>query len=237
VPEHHRHDDDDEPPPASAASILPNSPVITIKGLCGHASVDSNNQAKGQGSSAAALGTEQSPGSSPDPHSECKTLVTKAEFEKLVDALNPQMSGPARRQLAESYPRLFLFANRARELGLDKDPRFAEMLRFASMQLLTESLTRYFQQQANSISDADVEKYYKDNAIKFERAELLRIFVPKQTRPAQKPPSGEESSTVTDSPMFAVAEKIRARAAAGEDFQQLQKEAFEKRVFPPVPPM
>jgi hypothetical protein len=72
-----------------------------------------------------------------------------------------------------------------------------------------------------------VEKYYKGNAINFERAELLRIFVPKQTRQAQKTVSQEHSSTAIDSPMLTVAEKIRARAAAGEDFQQLQKEAFE----------
>jgi hypothetical protein len=87
-------------------------------------------------------------------------------------------------------------------------------------------LNRYFEEQASSISDSEVEKYYKENAIKFERGELLRIFVPKQTGQAQKTVSGDRSSAATDSSMLAVAEKIRARAAAGEDFQQLQKEAF-----------
>jgi hypothetical protein len=153
--------------------------------------------------------------------------VTKAQFETLVEALNPQMPAPARRQLAESYPRLLLFANKARELGLDQDPGFAEAMRFASIQLLTQRLNRYFEQQASSISDSDVEKYYKANVVKFERAELLRIFVPKQTRQGQNAASGGHSSTAIDSPMLTVAEKIQARAAAGEDFQQLQKEAFE----------
>ena len=100
------------------------------------------------------------------------------------------MPATVRRQLAESYPRLLLFAKKARELGLDQDPRFAETMRFASMQLLTQRLNRYFEEQANSISDSDVEEYYKENAIKFERAELLRIIVPKQTRQAQKSASG-----------------------------------------------
>jgi hypothetical protein len=159
-------------------------------------------------------------------NSACKTIVTKAQFETLVEALNPQMPAPARRQLAESYPRLLLFANKAHELGLDQDPGFAEAMRFASIQLLTQRLNRYFEQQASSISDSDVEKYYKANAVKFERADLLRIFVPKQTRQGQNA-SGEHSSTAIDSPMLTVAEKIQARAAAGEDFQQLQKEAFE----------
>jgi hypothetical protein len=198
-PEHQRHDDDDEPPPASAASVPPDSPIITIEGMCDH------------------------PGSTT---SVCKTIVTKAQFETLVEALNPQMAATARHQLAESYPRMLLFADKARELGLDHDPRFTEALRFASIQLLTQRLNRYFEEQASSISDSEVEKYYKENAIKFERGELLRIFVPKQTGQAQKTVSGDRSSAATDSSMLAVAEKIRARAAAGEDFQQLQKEAF-----------
>jgi hypothetical protein len=229
LPEHQRHEDDDEPPPASAASVLPDSPVITIEGICDHPSgaVTSSGQARGQESSAADVSKKESGDRSADStNSACKTIVTKAQFETLVEALNPQMPAPARRQLAESYPRLLLFANKAHELGLDQDPGFAEAMRFASIQLLTQRLNRYFEQQASSISDSDVENNYKANAVKFERADLLRIFVPKQTRQGQNA-SGEHSSTAIDSPMLTVAEKIQARAAAGEDFQQLQKEAFE----------
>jgi hypothetical protein len=228
-PEHQRHEDDDEPPPASAASVLPDSPVITIEGICDYpASAASSGGARGQESSAVDLAKMESDGSSASSTtSACKTIVTKAQFEKLVDALNPQMPATARRQLAESYPRLLLFAKKAHELGLDQDPRFAETMRFASTQLLTQTLNRYFEEQASNISDSDVEKYYKVNAVKFERAELLRIFIPKQTRQAQNAASGEHSSTAIDSPVLTVAEKIQARAAAGEDFQQLQKEAFE----------
>ncbi|MGA8212732.1 MAG: peptidylprolyl isomerase [Candidatus Sulfotelmatobacter sp.] len=228
--EHQRHEDDNEPPPASAASVLPGSPVITIEGICDRPSGadPSSGQARGQESSAPDLAKKESDGSlagSTTPA--CKTIVTKAQFEKLVEALNPQMPGPARRQLAESYPRLLLFANKARELGLDQDPRFAEAMRFASIQLLTQRLNRYFEEQASRISDSDVEKYYKGNTIKFEREELLRIFVPKQTRQAQTTVSRERSSAAVDSPMLTVAEKIQTRAAAGDDFEQLQKEAFE----------
>ena len=230
LPEHHRHDDDDEPPPASAAAVLPDSPVITIEGICDHRSGEatSGGRARGQESSAADPAKKESGSSSAgSTNSACKTIVTKAQFEKLVEALNPQMPATVKRQLAESYPRLLLFTNKARELGLDQDPRFAEAMRFASMQFLTQTLNRYFRQQASNISDSDVEKYYKANAIKFEREELLRILVPKQTRQAQKAVSGEHSSTAIDSPMLKVAEEIHARAAAGEDFQQLQREAFE----------
>ena len=227
--EHHRHEDDDELPPASAATVLPDSPVITIQGICNHPSqaTTPSDPAEGKGGSAADLAKKESGGSfASSPGSACQTIVTKAQFETLADALNPQMPATVRRQLAESYPRLLLFANKARELGLDQDPRFAETMRFASMQLLAQRLNRYFEEEANNISDADVEEYYKENAIKFERAELLRIIVPRQTR--QRPKSAsEEQSSIVDSPMLKVAEKIHARAAAGEDFRQLQQEAFE----------
>ncbi len=227
LPEHQRHEDDDEPQPTSAASVLPDSPVVTIEGMCDYpmGTATSNGRSRGQDRS-----TPDPPddGSSAGPNtSVCKTIVTKAQFEKLVEALNPRMAAAARRQLAESYPRLLLFAKKARELGLDQDPRFTETMRFAEIQLLTQRLNRYFEEQASSITESDVEEYYKGNAIKFEREELLRIFVPKQTRQSQKTVSGEHSGAPVDSPMPKVAEKIRARAAAGEDFQQLQKEAFE----------
>jgi hypothetical protein len=219
LPQHHRHEDDEEALPASAATVSPNSPVITVGGVCDHPSdkASGNDAGNMQVSSAAGANQEESAGSA------CKTIVTKAQFEKLVDALNPQMSGMVRRQIAVSYPRLLLFANEARKLGLDQDPRFAEMMQFASMQLLAQSLNRYFEQQASQISDSDIEKYYKENAIKFERAELLRIFIPKQVREAPGATSVEQSNTGA----LTLAQKIQARAAAGEDFQQLQKEAFQ----------
>lgn len=236
VPEHQRHDDDDEPPPASAANVLPDSPVITIEGVCDPPDASSGG-VRGQESPAAKLAKKESGSSSAgSTASACKTIVTKAQFENLVEALNPQMTGINRRQLAESYPRLLLFAKKARELGLDQDPRFADAMRFAAIQLLTQRLNRYFEEQASTISDSDVQKYYEGNTIKFERAELLRIFVPMQTRQAQNTSSGEHSSKAVASPMLAVAEKIQARAAAGEDFQQLQKEAFEAAGISPGAP-
>lgn len=229
VPEHQRHEDDDDPPPNSAAGVLPDSPVITIEGICDHASAAASpsSGAKGQESSGALAKKESGGSSAGSTTAACETILTKAQFENLVEALNPQMPAPARRQLAESYPRLLVFANKARELGLDQDPHFAEALRFASMQLLTQRLNRYLEQQASRISDQDIEKYYRGHTIKFERAELLRILIPKQTRQAQNTASGGQSNTSVDSPMMQVAERTQARAVAGEDFQQLQKEVFE----------
>ncbi len=206
-----RHDDDTEPPPASAAKVSPDAPVITINGLC---------DKKGKL-------PESSKDAKPEPTSECKTVVTREQFEKLVEALNPQMSGPVRKQLAEAYPRLLVFADRARELGIDQEPGFHEMMQFASIQLLTQRLTRHLQETAGNITDADAEKYYKENSSRFQRAELLRIFIPKQKQLGAGGGSAADNRAADEAAMKAVAEKLRTNAVAGKDFQQLQKEAFE----------
>ncbi|HXZ31711.1 MAG TPA: peptidylprolyl isomerase [Terriglobales bacterium] len=222
VAQHHRHEDDEEALPASAAKLPPDSPVITIEGVCDHPpdAGKASNTGQAEGSSGAGLDKTKPSASA---GSACRTIVTKEQFEKLVDALNPQMSGMVRRRLAVSFPRLLLFANEARNLGLDQDPRFAEMMRFASIQILAQSLSHHFEEEASHISDSEIENYYKDNAVKFERAELLRIFIPKQVREGPSAASAEQNNPGTQ----ALAQKLQARAAAGDDFQQLQKEAFQ----------
>jgi hypothetical protein len=210
VPEH--HDDDTEPPPSSAVRVSPTAPVITVHGLC------DNGARVGESTNGVRSGHSASG------NSDCKTVITKAQFELLTDSLNPQMAAMAKRQLADAYPRILLFAATARELGLDQDPHFQEMLRFASERLLSEVLTRSMQQKAGDISDAELQKYYDQNPTRFERIELLRIFIPLQ----QQFVSGkEEPIALEETAMKAEAEKIHGAAAAGGDFQRLQQQAFE----------
>ncbi len=47
------------------------------------------------------------------------------------------------------------------------------------MQVLSNQLQRKLQDEAADISDADIEKYYKDNPDAFEQYNLDRIFVPR----------------------------------------------------------
>lgn len=216
-PQHHRHEDDENPLPPSSAAVSPDSAVITIEGVCDYRPDKASGSTAGNPKANASTPAKESGDST------CKTIMTKAQFENLASALNPSMTGMAKRQLAMSYPRLLLFADKAREMRLDQDPSFAERMRFASIQILAQSLNRYFDQQAKNISDADVQNYYNANQIKFERADVLRIIVPRQAQGASRPASG----TQADDTMMALAQKLRVRAATGEDFQELQKEAFE----------
>lgn len=189
---------------AAPAKVAPTDPVITIKGTC-------DDSAK-QGDA-------------------CQTVVTREEFEKLAEAVRPGMPPNVRRQLATYYSRMLPMTKEAEKRGLDKSPKFAELIRFARMQILSQELSNTLQQESQKVSDADVEKYYKDNAPAYEEATLQRLFVPRAKQVAVQKPGAktedvEAQQKAGEEAMKKTAADLRARAAKDEDFEQLQKEAF-----------
>ena len=109
----------------------------------------------------------------------CKTVITRAQFEKLCEALQPGMSLSLRLNVANAYARNLRMAAAAEKRGLDKTPAFEEEMRYARMQLLSQDLSRALQAEANNITDADLADYYKKNEASYEEATLARIFVPR----------------------------------------------------------
>jgi len=84
---------------AEASKVAPDAPVVTINGVCENASADKAS----------------------DPN--CKTVITRAEFEKILDAVQPNMPSRVRRQFAMRYASALAMAEKAQELGLDKGPK------------------------------------------------------------------------------------------------------------------
>ena len=206
------------------------APVITIHGLCdqGPRVGKSTDGIRSDHSTSGLTATGTPALSSEAANADCKTVITRAQFELLTDSLNPQMAGLAKRQLADAYPRILLFAATARELGLDEDPHFQEMLHFAAERLLSEVLTRSMQQKAGDISDGELQKYYDQNPTKFERIELLRIFIPLRE---QFISGKEEPVALEETAMKAEAEKIHAAAAAGGRFPATAAASVRSRPF------
>jgi hypothetical protein len=209
-------------PPAPAAQVGPDDPVLTIKGVCSDASL--------QGDA-------------------CKTVLTKSQFEKLVESLQPSMSPPMRRNLATNYARLLAMSGAAEKQGLDKTPHFEEAMRLARMQVLSQELVRTLQAQSNNVSDQEIQDYYQKNAGNFEQATFVRIFVPhtkrpatpaattpkkttsgatpaKTATPAPKPPDPEAQEKAGAEAMKKEADLIRTQLEKGEDPDKLEKEAF-----------
>ncbi len=186
----------------------------------------------------------------------CKTVITRAQFEKLAEALQPGMSPAIRRNLATAYARMLRMSVVAEKRGLDKKPRFDEVMYFARLQILSQELSRDLQEDANKVSDSDIEEYYKKNEGSYEQATFARIFIPraKQMPPpappktaagkagekpgenrAVTPPPTEAQKKAAEEAMDKIATEIRARAAKGEDPDALEKEAYAAAGLPGSP--
>ena len=197
------------PSAATPSKVSLDTPVVTIDGFC----------------DPTALATVVK-----GPSAGCKSVVTRRQFERLVDALDPNMKPPLRRDLANAIGRISLFSRKAHQMGLDKDPRYADMLQWGSLQALANALNVHIQKKAGEISDADIEKYYKENSADFQQCELQRIFIPKNKQESSDSPANanSEKNGADEAAMRAEAEKIQAKAAAGGDFVALQKEALDE---------
>jgi hypothetical protein len=156
----------------------------------------------------------------------CQTVITRTQFEQLTQALDPDMPPELRLKVAQAYARMLRMASAAEQRGLDQTAAFAEELRYARLQLLSQDLTRALHQDAEVIPDAEVEAYYHDNQASFEQATLARIFIPRTAR-GQNP---------SDDKMLHLAEDLRARATRGADPDQLETEAYTAAGIPGTAP-
>ncbi len=191
------------------SNVAPDGAVITINGLC------------------------DNPPTVKVADSHCKTVITRAEFEKLIGAVQPNMKVRAQREFATNYATALVMAKKAEQMGLDKGANFEEQMKVARIQILSQELKKAIERQVSQISDTDVENYYRANTPSFEEAEMERIYVPR-TQDSLVPPDKTLSDTDklkqlqrTEPMMRELADKLRARAVEGEDFSNLQAEAYK----------
>ena len=204
------------------STVGPATAVITIPGLCDKPPVEKSKVAT------------------------CKTVVTRAEFEQLVAAVAPTIAPPARKQLATQYGMALVMVHKAHELGLDQGPKYQELMRVARIGVLTKELNQNLQKQAEKVSDKEIETYYHNNEASFQEVDLQRIFIPrsKQTAESKDKPADDAAAKdaakkeqqESEDAMKKLAETLRGRAAAGEDFAKLQDEAIASSGFKAKPP-
>jgi parvulin-like peptidyl-prolyl isomerase len=213
----------------------------------------------------------------------CKKVITKAEFDSILDAAIPKSRRPAgtdvppqvKQAVAREYLNMYVMAREAERRGYEKKPLAQEMLNLSRMQVLSMVLNQELQEKTKP-TDSEIQKYYDDNPSAFIEVGLRRLYIPKPA-PVQPPtPSpapltaftganagagaanvaaavpktgdaakSNDATKAADAPkppdpevLKAAAEKIRDRAAAGEDLDKLEKEAFEaagnKQTAPPT---
>jgi PPIC-type PPIASE domain len=200
---------------AATSAVAPTDPVITILGLC----------------DTPAASKTVKPASAKAP-ADCKTVVTRAQFESLANALQPEMAPVMKKKLAELYPTMIIMSHTARQRGYENTAQFKKLMEFSRLQVLSAQLNRAVQKEAENVPAADIDKYYKENSGTYQQLSLQRIFVPKGKAPQpgsdKTSPAGAATPAKSDEDAAKKeAESLQKRAAAGEDFDKLQKEAFE----------
>jgi hypothetical protein len=192
--------------PSSKPVIAPDASVITITGLC-----DNAQRSAGAGS-------------------DCKTIITRAEFETIVAAVQPNMPARTKPEFADEYADALVMAKRAQELGLDRGPGFEEQIKVARVEILVRELKNLIREQADQVSEKQIEEYYRQNAASFEEADLERIYVPAIQAPltAGTGSDSEQRKRQAEQLTREFADQLRARAVAGEDFGKLQQEAYDR---------
>jgi parvulin-like peptidyl-prolyl isomerase len=154
-------------------------------------------------------------------------VVTREDFEKLVKAVQPNMPAANRKPFATRYVTILLLAEKAHEMGLDKSPEFDEQMYIARLQLLARQAGEKMQRDAASVPDSEISDYYQQHASDYKTISFDRIFVPKQkpSATAANELNTTKGSDASEAEMKTEADKLRARAAAGEDPTKLQQEA------------
>ena len=191
---------------AKASNVAPDTPVITINGLCDNPSAERTAA------------------------SNCQTVITQFQFEKVIDAVQHNMPARARQEFALNYANALVMTKKAEQMGLDKGANYEEQIKLARIRILSKELTKLFQEKASQVSDKEIEDYYYQNTARFVKAEMDRIHVPKtrQLRAASdKKLSDGERSQESEQTMKEVADNLFARAVAGEEFTKLQADAYK----------
>jgi len=201
----------------SGSELPPDAAVITIDGLCASSFTSST--------------TPATPTKAVDPG--CKTVITRAQYEYLMDVLGGRPSAYHGLRLARRYAEVLLFSAKGRELGVEKDPRFQEKVRYNYLEALDTFTLARLQQQADDISDADAEKFYKEHPERFVQIKLLQIAVPKTK--VHETAVAESVDAADKAAMHEAALAIQKEAAAGGDIEKLQDKAYQIAGDPSVP--
>jgi hypothetical protein len=182
------------------AEVPPSAPVITVPGVCA---------------------------GKPAAGADCKTEISREEFEKLANAL--KIPEERKRELANGYAQLLAVTQVAEERGVTKKPEVQELLRFLRMQNVAQLLTRDIREQAANVPPAEIEAYYNAHKGQYTQATLERVFIPKM------PPGAEQK--VDETAVKAEGTKIAGAAKApGADFTKLQKQAYDDLKITATPP-
>jgi PPIC-type PPIASE domain len=196
-------------PAASGPATESTQSVISIHGLCEDSATD------------AAM----------EPSS-CLTVVTREQFEELMNSINlagQSLPPAARRNLAQSYVQFLAFERAARKAGLEDTAQFAEIMRWLRLRTASDLYRRKLGEEFRNPPKEEIDAYYKEHLPSYDRVTIARILVPR------KPPSTREDKDFAQKALEAT-KQARDRAAKGDDPDEIQKDAYASLGLVSPPP-
>ena len=192
----------------AAPDLGPAQTVITVRGLC------SPNKQKNASDTG------------------CTRVITKDQFENLINALNPQgqpVSPRARQNLAKSYAEFVAFEAAARKAGVENTPKFQQVMDWVRLRTIADFYRRDLQEKYDHPSKEEIDAYYRQHLPDFDRVKLIRILVPRDDASAPDKKAFEQKA-------LQAATAARDRAAKGEDPAQIQKDVYSTLGLGSPPP-
>src|SRR5205085_2435793 len=99
----------------------------------------------------------------------CKTVVTREEFEELINAIDPRMPKADRRELAKNYGKMLTLSQQALREGLEKKPGVQALIQYVRTSALGGAAYKKLFRESNDLPLGAVDKYYAANKANFER--------------------------------------------------------------------
>ena len=184
-------------PSPTAVEVTPDTPVVTLEGICDE---------------------PRAPGTKG-----CKTVITREQMDSLIDMVLPGASPAARSTFAISYARLLAAADASLREHLEKEPAVAAELqaqvKLARVRVLSKAFYHQMEEQAANVPESEIQRFYTEHKVNFEQGEVRRLTIPRSIlmNPGQ---------AMDGQDLKAKMEELVARAARGEDFDQVQQEAY-----------
>ena len=129
--------------------MAPDAAVITIEGLCENPPESAGSEAATEKPAAAKTGaktartpdaakseTEAATKKSDPVPGPCKTVVTRTDFERLANSLNPNMPVTIKKRLAEQYAQMLMAQAKVDQLGLTAKPENQDRIHFFYLQAM-----------------------------------------------------------------------------------------------------
>jgi hypothetical protein len=190
-------------------TVTPAQPVITAHDVC-----------------------EEGPGKNSTDANACARVMTRVQFENLMNALNPAgqaISAKGRQNLAKIYAESLALEAAARSSGMEDSDEFRELMAWTRLRAVADLYRRKLEEKYRSPSPEEVDAYYRQHVASYERVKLSRVLIPRQSGT-----SGDNNEF--DRKALEAANNARVRVATGEDPELVQKDVYSALGLSTPPP-